>query len=114
MEISALPEYEKDVKAYGKRYRTIEEDLVSVQKVLLIKPDARPPFSQRIEGLGLSTCIIKVRKIACKELKGRGVQSGFRLVYAWFPEEQKIVLVELYFKGDKEVEDRERIYNHFE
>ena len=113
MEISSLPEYEKDVKSYAKRYRTIGEDIELVKKVLLIKPDARPPFSQRIEGLGITTCVIKVRKIACKSLKGRGVQSGFRLVYAWFPEEGRIVLVELYFKGDKEGEDRERILGTF-
>ncbi len=113
MEISVFPEYDKDVKAYKKRYRTIEEDLESVRKVLQIKPDARPPFSQRIEGLGITTCVIKVRKIACKSLQGRGVQSGFRLVYAYFQEEQKIVFVELYFKADQEMEDRERIKKHF-
>jgi hypothetical protein len=36
-----------------------------------------------------------------------------RLVYAWFPNEIRIVLVELYFKGEKELEDRERIHKHF-
>lgn len=113
MEIEALPEYEKDLRRYGKRYRSIEADMEVIKAVLKVKPDQRPPFSQRIDGLGIETCVIKVRKVACQSLKGRGVDSGFRLVYAYFKDEQKIVLVELYFKGDKEGEDRERILKCF-
>jgi len=41
------------------------------------------------------------------------VNSGFRLVYAYFEEEQRIVFVEIYFKAEKENEDRERIKKHF-
>ena len=113
MDISTISEYEKDVKKYKKKFRTIEEDIEIVKAILKIKPDQRPPFSQRIEGLGIGTCIIKIRKIACRSLKGRGVDSGFRLVYAYFPEIPKIVLVELYFKADQEMENRERILKHF-
>jgi hypothetical protein len=113
MDISTIPEYERDVKRYAKRFRTIEDDIEVVKAILKVKPDQRPPFSQRIEGLRIETCIIKVRKIACRALKGRGVDSGFRLVYAYFPEDVRIVLVELYFKADKEIEDRNRIIEHF-
>src|SRR5687767_13461961 len=113
MEISSLHEYERDIKRYAKKFRTIEEDIETVKSVLKVKPDQRPPFSQRIEGLSIETCVIKIKKIACRSLKGRGVDSGFRLVYAYFPEIPKIVLAELYFKGDRETEDRERILKHF-
>ena len=113
MEISTLPEYERDLKKLFKRYITLYEDMDEVKAILKKKSDARPPFSYRVEGLGINTCVIKVKKIACKALKGRGVNSGFRLVYAWFEEEKKIVFVELYFKGDKEGEDRDRILNYF-
>ncbi len=57
--------------------------------MLEVTPDERPPFSFRIDNLGLETCIIKVKKMACKALKGRGVNSGLRLIYAHFPDEQK-------------------------
>jgi len=57
----------------------------------------------------LEICILKVKKIACKALKERGVNSGLRLVYAYFPEEPKITFIELYHKNEKENEDRERI-----
>lgn len=113
MEISTIPEYEKDVKHLKKRFHTIEEDLDLISAILKVKPDQRPPFSQRIEGLGVRTCIIKVKKIACRALKGKGVNSGLRLVYAFFPQELKIVLVELYYKSDQEKENRDRIFKHF-
>ncbi|GHT38698.1 hypothetical protein FACS189437_00120 [Bacteroidia bacterium] len=97
-----------------KKYRTLGNDIDYVRKVLNIKPDARPPYSFRIEGLGISTCIIKIKKIASDSFKGRGVNSGLRLIYAYFEEEQRIVFVELYHKNEKENEDRQRITEHFE
>jgi hypothetical protein len=51
--------------------------------------------------------------MACKALKGRGVNSGLRLIYAHFPEEQKITFIELYHKNDRENEDKTRITDNF-
>jgi len=108
-----LPEFKKDLKILSKKFRTLYEDLIVVKKVLEILPHERSPFSFRIDNLGLETCIIKVKKMACKALKGRGVNSGLRLIYAHFPEEQKITFIELYHKNDKENEDRKRITYNF-
>ena len=80
---------------------------------LTTRPDAKPPYSYRIEGLKIKSCMIKVRKISCKSLKNRGVQSGLRLIYAYFKEESRIVFVELYHKSDKPGEDRARILKYF-
>jgi len=113
MEFGEIEEFKKDLKQLSKKFKTLEDDLNTVKKVLMISPDERSPFSYRIEGLGIKTCIIKIRKIACKSLKGRGAESGLRIVYAHYPKEARIVFVELYFKGDKENEDRERILKHF-
>ena len=114
MKFEALTEFKVDVKSLIKKYRTLEDDLAVVKKVLQVLPDERPPFSFQIDNLGLQTCIIKVRKMACKTLKGRGINSGLRLVYAYFPESQKIIFIELYHKNDKENEDRDRIIANFE
>lgn len=108
-----LAEFQKDFKVLLKKYRTLGEDLDVVKKVLEVLPDERPPFSFRIDNIGIETCVIKVKKIACKSLKGRGVNSGLRLVYAYFKEEQKIIFIELYHKNDKELEDRTRIISNF-
>lgn len=113
MTFNELAEFKKDLKGLLKKYRTLNEDLEIVKKVLEVMPDERPPFSFRIEGIGLKTCVIKVKKIACKALKGRGVNSGLRLIYAHFNEEQRITFIELYHKNEKENEDRQRIIINF-
>jgi len=108
-----LTEFQKDLKILLKKYRTLNDDLYVVKQVLTAIPDARPPFSFRIDNLTLETCVIKVKKIACKSLKGRGVNSGLRLIYAFFKDQEKIIFVELYHKNDKENEDKQRILNNF-
>ena len=113
MNFEELPEYKKDLKDLSKRYRTLQEDMEIVKKVLTVSPDERPPFSFRIDNLGIHTCVIKVKKIACKSLKGRGVNSGLRLVYALLKEESKIVFIELYHKNEKANEDKQRILANF-
>lgn len=113
MEFETLPEYDKDLKKLLKKYRTLTNDIEDVKKVLRIRPNAQPSFSFRIDGLGIESCVIKVKKIASDNFKGRGSNSGFRLIYAYFQETAKIVFVELYHKNDKENEDRERILSNF-
>ncbi|PGH39211.1 MAG: hypothetical protein CRN43_10450 [Candidatus Nephrothrix sp. EaCA] len=113
MDFDELDEFTKDLKHLLKKYRTLHDDLSTVKIILRKHPDERPPFSFRIDNSGLETCVIKVKKIACKALKGRGVNSGLRLIYAYFAEEQKITFIELYHKNDKENEDRKRIRDNF-
>ncbi len=113
MTFDELAEFKKDLKNLLKKYRTLNDDLDVVKKVLEVMPDERPPFSFRIDNLDLKTCIIKVKKIACKALKGRGVNSGLRLANAYFETEKKITFIELYHKNDKENEDRKRITDNF-
>jgi mRNA-degrading endonuclease RelE of RelBE toxin-antitoxin system len=108
-----LAEYKKDLKRLIKKYRSLNEDLSVVKKVLKVNPSERPPFSYRINNLEPESCVIKVKKIACKSLKGKGVNSGLRLIYAHFEEEERIVFIELYHKNDKANEDRERILKYF-
>jgi len=124
-----LDEIKKDLKSLLKKYRSLNEDLEVVKKILAVMPEERPPFSFEINDLGIETCVIKVKKIACKALKGKGVRSGLRLVYAYFEETkeivedeiviqeeraEKIIMVELYHKSDKANEDRERIKRNFD
>lgn len=113
MEFKTLPEFNKDLKSLLKKYRTLNDDLEVVKAILKKHPNERPPFSFRIDNLNLESCVIKVKKIACKSLKGRGVNSGLRLIYAHFEAEQKIIFIELYHKSDKEIEDKQRIMDNF-
>ena len=113
MVFEQLPEFDKDLKQLLKKYRTLNEDLSEVKTILKVRPEERPPFSFRIDNLGIETCIIKVKKLACKAMKGKGVNTGLRLVYAHFPEDNRIVFIELYHKADKANEDKKRILANF-
>ncbi len=114
MNFDQLSEFQRDIKCFIKKFRTLNDDLKVVKKVLEVYPDERPPFSFRIDNLGIVTCVIKVKKIACRALKGKGINSGLRLIYAYFKEEQKIVFIELYHKNVKENENTERILKYFQ
>lgn len=119
MHFEELEEFQKDLKKLTKKYRSIPDDLSTVRQVLSVLPDARPPFSFRLNNLQINTCIIKVKKIACKAMKGKGVNSGLRLVYAYYEghlelAHERIVFIELYHKSDKPQEDRSRILKYFE
>lgn len=113
MTFEELDEFKKDLKHLLRKYRTLDGDLEIVRRVLEVEPNERPPFSFRINDLGISTCVIKVKKIACRSLKGRGVNSGLRLIYAYFIKEERIVMIELYHKNEKEMEDKGRIKKYF-
>lgn len=113
MEFDELSEFTKELKKLSKKYKTLRDDLNTVKKVLKVNPTERPPFSFRIDGLGIENCIIKVKKIASKSFKGKGVNSGFRIIYAHFKEEKRISFIEIYHKSNKSIEDKDRIKKYF-
>jgi len=116
-EVYRLPEFDKDLKKLLKRFRTLEEDLetfISTELFLYhkLKKDNKGVFP--ISGLGIENPrIYKGKKSACRSLKGKGVQSGIRVIYGYIEEEDKIELIEIYYKGDKENEDKDRIMRHY-
>jgi mRNA-degrading endonuclease RelE of RelBE toxin-antitoxin system len=116
-ETRRLPEFERDLKKLLKRFRTLEEDLATLltaEVALYHKFEIDNKGIFRIPGLPFTDPeIYKVRKFACKTLKGRGANSGLRLIYAFFREEDRVELIEIYFKGDKENEDRARILANY-
>ena len=116
-DIARLPEFEDDIKKLGKKFRTIEDDLkIFIEKQLYLyhklKIDNKGIF--QITGLPIDDPkLYKAKKFACRSLKTKGVQSGIRVIYAYFEEKDSIDLVEIYYKGDKENEDRPRILKYY-
>jgi mRNA-degrading endonuclease RelE of RelBE toxin-antitoxin system len=112
-EIVRRPEFERDLKKLRKRFRTIDEDLerlIKHQIFLFHKIGIDNRGSFQIPGFPFQDPkIFKVKKFACKALKGRGANTGLRLIYAYFEDADRVELIEIYFKGDKENEDKERI-----
>lgn len=97
------PEFEKELKKLSRKYPTIESDIDDIKQILLTCPT----------GLGKNFIIIKsienikiVKvKIHCESLKARTI----RLIYSYKEDKIEFLYLEVYFKGDKENEDRERI-----
>ena len=116
--IDVLPECEKDFKNLSKRrFRTLPDDLKTFVDTALksfhkLKIEQSGILS--ISNLGIGYPLIyKVRSFACKSLKGKGSQSGIRITYAYYSEDDHIEFIEIYFKQDKENEDRERIKKYY-
>ncbi len=114
--ISHVLEFEKDLRKLVRRFASLEDDLEIFIKVAMNAFHKQNVDSQailRISDLGInSPKIYKARKFACKALKGKGVQSGIRIIYAYHEEEDMIEFIEIYYKGDKASEDRARIVKY--
>lgn len=100
---NSLPELEKEFKQLFKKYKTIEDDLKKFKEVLANFPTGVGKNFVIIHS-DQDVKIIKAR-MACRALRGRSL----RVIYAYFEQEQKIEFIEIYFKGSKENEDRNRI-----
>ena len=115
--IVRLPKFERDLKKLKKKYRSLEDDLktfIKAQLELYHKLKVDNGGIVQIPELGFeSPKIYKARKFACKSLKGTGSRSGIRVIYAYFEEEDRIELVEISYKGDKENEDRDRLISNY-
>jgi len=115
-EISRLAEFEEDIRRLSKKFKTIGEDLeIFIEKQLFLyhklKTDNGGIF--RITGLPEGTpAVYKAKKFACRSLKGKGVQSGIRIIYAYEEETDRVILIEAYYKGDKANEDRAKILRY--
>ncbi|MEW6516689.1 MAG: hypothetical protein AB1439_07300 [candidate division FCPU426 bacterium] len=116
-DITRLPEFEKDLKKLKKRFPTLDDDLkvfLSVQLPLFHKLNKDNQGIVPIAGLGIDQPkMYKARKFACKALKGRGANTRLRVIYTYFEAEDRVELVEMYFKGDKENEDKGRILKKY-
>lgn len=113
---SETPEFQKDFKKLLKKFKSLEKDF-ELAKIAVIELY----HIQKINNLSVfpiqGFCteeiqVCKIKKFACRALKGRGAKSGIRIIYAFHVINLKVDFIEIYFKGEKENEDRERIKNY--
>jgi hypothetical protein len=106
-------EFQKDFKKLLKRYISLKNDfelvkeasieLYHIHKIDNISVFLIPGFcSENIK-------ICKIKKFSCDALKNRGSKSGIRIIYAFHCFGMKVVFLEMYYKGNQEKEDFERI-----
>jgi hypothetical protein len=116
-DIRKLAEFEKDFKKLAQKFRTLEDDFntfITSQLKLTHKKNIDNKGVVRISDLGIEhPKIYKARKFACKALKGKGAASGIRVIYAYYEQEDVIEFIEIYYKSDKDTENRERIMKYY-
>ncbi len=116
-EIRRVKEFEREFKSLLKKLKTLNDDLetfINVQLNLYHKLKISNSGIVRISDLGIENPkIYKVRKFACRSLKGKGSYCGIRIIYAYYEEEDIIEFVEIFYKGDKANEDRDRILRYY-
>lgn len=105
--------FEKDLKRLLKKFRTLEDDVEVAKKNAIELLHVMKIDNNSVEQIP-NFCsdelkICKIKKFACKALKGRGVQSGVRVIYAYYVLTNTVDFIEMYFKGESENEDKERI-----
>jgi hypothetical protein len=107
-------EFRKDLKRLHKKFPTLPNDIENLKIFCIgmfhggLNVNSIVP----IEGLcGEDYVAYKVRRIACRSLKNKGSNSGLRLIYVHEKFINKITFLELYFKSDKENENRKRVKN---
>ena len=103
------PEFERDIKKL-KRFRTLDDDLRNFIDTGLyayhkLKQDFRGIFE--ITGLVLkreNVKVFKAKKFTCRSLKGKGVMSGIRVIYSFNEMEDKVELIQIYYKDREDTE----------
>ncbi|MFA5386896.1 MAG: hypothetical protein WCX23_02290 [Candidatus Paceibacterota bacterium] len=103
MSYNEIQEFQKELKKLGKKYKSLPSDLQEFCNVISVVPLGNSKHFNIVFQNGLFF-IVKAR-FFCRYLKG----SSLRIIYSYFEQEQRIEFIELYFKGDKENEDRGRI-----
>ena len=103
MNFDALPEFQKELKRLGKKYKSLRDDLQEFCNIVSVVPLGNSKHFNVV----IQTDVFRIVKarLFCRYLKG----TSLRIIYSYFEQEQRIEFIELYFKGDKENEDRERI-----
>jgi hypothetical protein len=108
MNFKCTREFLKDFKRLSKKFKTLDKDLNEFKKILNESPLGIGKHFNVITKSG-QVYIVKAR-FFCQSLKNKNL----RMIYAYIEnrstvEMTDIEFIELYFKGEKENEDRERI-----
>lgn len=117
--------FQKNIKQLLKKYRTLKEDLEVVKRDAIflyhIGRLGSDGIVRKIDNGSIfpipgfcseQVNVYKIKKFACKSIKGKGCKSGIRVIYAFHSSTSKVDFIEIYYKGEKENEDRDRIKNY--
>jgi hypothetical protein len=101
-----LPEFSKEFKRFSKKYKSLFDDLKEFKRVVDVAPLGNSKHFNIITRN--EQCVIVKARLSCRYLKG----FSLRVIYVFYCQSYKVDFIEIYFKGKKENEDRERIKNY--
>lgn len=115
MKFQESQKFSKELKRFGKKYRSLESDLAKLRTILEALPLGNgSKHWNRLHASDDGRIVIFKVRLSCASLKG---QSLFRVIYAYDSRSEEVVLIdfiELYYKGEKANEDRDRISEYLD
>ena len=106
MEFAELPEFTRDLKRLQKKYRSLNDDIGRLRRVLEKFPQGTGGKHWNCLNEREGVEIYKVR-LACTYLR----ENTMRIIYAYNPP-NTIDFIELYYKGEKERHDEKRLKDY--
>ncbi len=103
MNYNESPSFAKEFKQLSKKYKSLPEDLEVFKNILNAIPTGNSKHFNTITKH--EVCVIVKARFFCRYLKG----SSLRIIYAFHFQTNEINFIEIYFKGNKINEDRDRI-----
>ena len=99
----SLPEFRRELRRLSRKYGTLDDDLEIFREVLSASPTGLGNGFTAIH----STEVVKIVKarMACRFFRGKSL----RVIYAYLEREERVEFVEIYYKGNRENENRNRI-----
>ncbi len=107
MNFKGTHDFNKDFKRLSKKYKSLRKDLELFKKIVTKFPLGKGRHFTIVTKTE-SMKIVKAR-FFCLYLK----RDSLRIIYAFSEKKEEIEFIELYFKGDKNREDKDRIENYF-
>lgn len=107
-----ISEFSKDLKKL--RINNIEEDLKVFEKAFNTLRLQLPDIHQipDLHRKGISICVYKARKFRVRSMN-LGSNSGVRIIFVYFKEQDKFIYVEIYKKNVQENHNENRIIKYF-
>ena len=100
MKIIEGDEFQKELKKFLKKYRTLESELAVAKLAITAEPRGDGTKHWNILKQSGDVYIIKMRMM-CRAVRG----SDFRLIYKYDGFSVEVMLIEMYYKGNKARED---------
>jgi len=104
MNIIKREKFEKELKKLSKKYKSIEEDLQTLLPVIINSPEGNKSKHWNCLKKEGDKYIFKIR-LLCRSVGS----SSFRIIYFYDGKNIELEFIEIYFKGNKENEDKKRV-----